>query len=71
MYKRSSSCAIFQGNFHCSKSIVISADEEVTVELGKRRSQKDEMVEVSFDGDSKVRLEVGDRFVVRRAEDTF
>ena len=53
-----------------SKSIVISADEEVTVELGKRRSQKDEMVEVSFDGDSKVRLEVGDRFVVRRAEDT-
>ena len=51
-----------------SKSIVISADEEVTVELGKRRSQKDEMVEVSFDGDSKVRLEVGDRFVVRRAE---
>ena len=41
-----------------SKSIVISADEEVTVELGKRRSQKDEMVEVSFDGDSKVRLEV-------------
>ena len=25
-----------------SKSIVISADEEVTVELGKRRSQKDE-----------------------------
>ena len=45
-----------------SKSIVISADEEVTVELGKRRSQKDEMVEVSFDGDSKVRLEVGDRF---------
>ena len=35
----------------------------------KRRSQKDEMVEVSFDGDSKVRLEVGDRFVVRRAED--
>lgn len=53
-----------------SKSIVISADEEVTVELGKRRSQKDEMVEVSFDGDSKVRLEVGDRFVVRKAEDT-
>ena len=49
---------------------MISADEEVTVELGKRRSQKDEMVEVSFDGDSKVRLEVGDRFVVRRAEDT-
>ena len=53
-----------------SKSIVISADEEVTVELGKRRSQKDEMVEVSFDGDSKVRLEVGDRFVVLKAEDT-
>ena len=53
-----------------SKSIVISADEEVTVELGKRRSQKDEMVEVSLDGDSRVRLEVGDRFVVRKAEDT-
>jgi NAD+ kinase len=53
-----------------SRSIVISADDEVMVEIGKRRSQKDETVEVSFDGDNAVKLEVGDRFVISRAENT-
>lgn len=53
-----------------SRSIVVSADNEVTVEIGERRFQRDETVEVSFDGDSKVRLHVGDRLIVRRAGDT-
>lgn len=53
-----------------SRSIVIGAEDEVTVEIGKRRSQKDETVEVSFDGDNAVKLEVGDKFIVHRAEDT-
>lgn len=52
-----------------SRSIVIGAEDEVTVEIGKRRSQKDETVEVSFDGDNAVRLEVGDKFIVHRAKD--
>ncbi len=53
-----------------SRSIVIGAEDEVTVEIGKKRSQKDETVEVSFDGDNAIKLEVGDRFIVNRAKDT-
>ncbi|MGN0140975.1 MAG: NAD(+)/NADH kinase [Roseburia sp.] len=53
-----------------SKSIVIGAEDEVMVEIGKRRYQKDETVEVSFDGDNAVKLKVGDRFLIRKAEAT-
>lgn len=53
-----------------SRSIVVEADDEITIEIGKRRSQKDETVEVSFDGDNAVKLEVGDKIVVRKASDT-
>lgn len=53
-----------------SRSIVIGAEDEVMVEIGKRRSQKDETVEVSFDGDNAVKLEVGDKVIVHRAKDT-
>lgn len=51
-----------------ARSIVISADDEVMIEIGKRRSQKDETVEVSFDGDNAVKLEVGDKIVIKQAE---
>lgn len=50
-----------------SQSIVIGAEDEVTIEIGKRRAQKDETVEVSFDGDNAVKLEVGDKFLIKRA----
>lgn len=50
-----------------SRSIVIGAEDEVTIEIGKRRSQKDETVEVSFDGDNAIRMEVGDKLIVRKA----
>lgn len=53
-----------------SRSIVIGAEDEVVVEIGKRRSQKDETVEVSFDGDNAVKLTVGDRFTIKKAKDT-
>lgn len=53
-----------------SRSIVIGAEDEVVVEIGKRRSQKDETVEVSFDGDNAVKLKVGDRFMIRKAKNT-
>lgn len=52
-----------------SKSIVIGSDDEVAVEIGTRRSQKDETVEVSFDGDSTAKLFVGDRFIIHKAEE--
>ncbi len=40
------------------------------IEIGERRSQKDETVEVSFDGDNAVGLEVGDKFLIRKADST-
>ena len=53
-----------------SRSIVIGAEDEVIVEIGRRRSQKDETLEVSFDGDTAARLVVGDKFSIRKASDT-
>lgn len=53
-----------------ARSIVIGADDEVMVEIGRRRFQKDETVEVSFDGDNAVKLKVGDRFTIKKAADT-
>ena len=53
-----------------SKSIVIGPEDEITIEVGMRRSQRDEQVEVSFDGDSEVELKVGDKIVVHKAEES-
>jgi NAD+ kinase len=53
-----------------SRSIVIGADDEVVVEIGEKRTQKDEMIVVSFDGDNAEKLVVGDRFVISKASDT-
>lgn len=53
-----------------AKSIVVGADDEITIEVGTRRPEKDEMVEVSFDGDSVAKLTVGDRIVVYTAKET-
>lgn len=51
-----------------SKSIVLGAEDEITVEIGTRRMESDEEAEVSFDGDSSFRLAVGDKIVIRRAK---
>ena len=53
-----------------SKSIVIGPEDEITIEVGMRRSQRDEQVEVSFDGDSGVELKVGDKIVVHKEEES-
>lgn len=50
-----------------SKSIVLGADDVIEIEIGPRRSQKDEQAGVSFDGDSVEKLCVGERFVVSQA----
>ena len=46
-----------------SRSIVINPEDEVTIELGMRRSEKDEQV-------VEVKLEVGDKIVVHQAKDS-
>lgn len=48
-----------------SKSIVVSAENEITIELRSRQSQKDEKIEVHFDGDQAEELSVGDRITVQ------
>lgn len=50
-----------------SKSIVLKADDVIEIEIGERRSQKDEMAGVSFDGDSFEKLQLGDRIVISKA----
>lgn len=49
-----------------SKSIVLKADDVIEIEIGERRSQKDEMAGVSFDGDSFEKLQLGDRIVISK-----
>lgn len=50
-----------------SKSIVLGAGDEITVQVGSRRIEADEEAEVSFDGDVSQKLAVGDQIVIRRA----
>ena len=51
-----------------AKSIVIGAEDEVTVEIGSRRREGDEQVTVSFDGDCHSCLDVGDTIVIHQAK---
>ena len=50
-----------------SKSIVLSGDDEIEIEILSRREQNDEMACVSYDGDTTAELAVGDRFVISKA----
>ena len=50
-----------------SRSIVLGGEDEITIEIGSRRLERDERVEVSFDGESAAQLAVGDRVVIRRS----
>lgn len=47
-----------------AKSIVISAEDIVTIELKGRQSQKDESADVSFDGECVLELHPGDSVTV-------
>lgn len=53
-------------NLH-SRSIVLGAEDVVEIELASRRQEQDEQAVVSYDGDSVLKLGVGDRFVVSQA----
>lgn len=51
-----------------SKSIVLSGEEEIVIEILKmRKAQKEEAI-VSFDGQSGTQLSPGDRIVIQRAK---
>ena len=42
------------------RSIVLSGDDEIEIEILSRREQNDEMACVSYDGDTTAELAVGD-----------
>ena len=50
-----------------TRSIVLGAEDVVEIEIGSRRSQKDEKAGVSFDGDTTIHLTVGDRVRITKA----
>lgn len=47
-----------------AKSIVVGAEDEVSIELGSRQSQTDERVDVYFDGEQAVELSSGDSITI-------
>ncbi len=51
-----------------SKSIVLSQDAIIEIKLCKRRAQKDEVAQVSFDGDFVKELSVGESFIISKAK---
>lgn len=50
-----------------SRSIVLDAEDTVEIEVGSHRIEGDEQASVSFDGDTVIRLGVGERCVVSRS----
>lgn len=52
-----------------SRSIVVGSEDEIVVELGSRRPERDEQAEVSFDGDSKAVMAVGERIIIKAASE--
>ena len=51
-------------------SIVLSADEEIMIEIGDGRSGKKEEVYISFDGADMIELKTGDRIRICKSEHT-
>lgn len=53
-----------------TSSIVLSADDEIVIEIGQGRDGKLEEAGVSFDGDHHIEVKTGDRIVIRKAQHT-
>jgi len=50
-----------------ARSIVVGADAKIEVMLSKRRLERDEEAQVTFDGDPYISLHVGERIQIRQA----
>lgn len=51
-----------------AKSIVLGAEDEITIEIAARQSGQEEKAEVSFDGNHAGTLAAGEKIVVRKAK---
>lgn len=50
-----------------TRSIILSGEEAVTVEIGEGRHNTIEKAVASFDGDTQISMVTGDRIVIRKA----
>ena len=50
-----------------AKSIVLDAEDEITIEVAKRSTEQEEELEVSFDGDHVGMLRAGEKITVKKA----
>ena len=53
-----------------SRSIVLSAEDVIEIQMGTRRFQEDEIAYISCDGDKVTELRVGDRYVISQSKHT-
>jgi len=53
-----------------TSSIVLSADDEIVLEIGQGRDGMVEEAGISFDGDHNIEVYTGDRIVIQKAKDT-
>lgn len=51
-----------------SRTIVLSAEDEIVIEIGENKKKADQEVEACFDGSVKMTMHTGDRMEIRRAE---
>ena len=53
-----------------TSSIVLSAEDEIVLEVGEGRDGSVEEAGISFDGDHNIEVHTGDRIVIQKAKDT-
>lgn len=53
-----------------TSSIVLSAEDEIVLEMGEGRDGRIEEAGLSFDGERNIEIQTGDRIVIRKATDT-
>lgn len=53
-----------------TSSIILSVDDEISIELGSRREGCEEEAVIAFDGTDISRIHTGERIVIRKAKET-
>ena len=53
-----------------TRSIVLSGDDEIVIEIGEGRRGNIEKVLVTFDGATSIGLQTGDRLTIQKAKET-
>lgn len=53
-----------------TSSIVLSAEDEIVVEIGESRDGEIEEAGISFDGDRNIKVHTGDKIFIQKAKDT-